>query len=90
MCIYVIQESDILGVEVIGFIQFFELVKMLDLIQCEIVIECVLVVGEVLIILEKFKVIVLMVLWSQGKELDGLMFEELFFDEDDIELCLLY
>jgi Smg protein len=28
-------------------------------------------------------VIVLMVLWSQGKEPDSLMFDELFGDDDD-------
>ncbi|MFX6230497.1 hypothetical protein ABTF44_21105 [Acinetobacter baumannii] len=31
-----------------------------------------------------------MVLWSQGKEPDGLMFEELFLDEDDTEPRLLH
>jgi len=29
-------------------------------------------------------------LWSQGKEPDGLMFEELFLDEDDNEPRLLH
>ena len=33
--------------------------------------------------LDTLKVIVLMVLWSQGKEPDSLMFDELFVDEDD-------
>ncbi|MFX5530326.1 DUF494 family protein, partial [Acinetobacter baumannii] len=66
--IYATQESDILGVEAIGFIQFLESAKMLDPIQREIVIERALAAGEAPITLEKLKVIVLMVLWSQGKE----------------------
>jgi Smg protein len=31
-----------------------------------------------------------MVLWSQGKEPDGLMFDELFSDEDDSEARLYH
>ena len=31
-----------------------------------------------------------MVLWSQGKEPDGLIFDELFSDEDDFEPRLLH
>ena len=31
---------------------------------------------------DKLKIIVLLVLWSQGKEPDGLIFDELFQDDD--------
>ncbi|EJM95837.1 MULTISPECIES: DUF494 family protein [unclassified Herbaspirillum] len=88
--VYVRQETDVLGVDAVGFIQFLESAKMLDGMQREIVIERALAAGEVPITLEKLKVIVLMVLWSQGKEPDGLMFEELFLDEDDNEPRLLH
>ncbi|MFL9923856.1 DUF494 domain-containing protein [Herbaspirillum lusitanum] len=88
--IYVSQEFDLLGTEAIGFIQFLESAKMLDGMQREIVIERALAAGEAPISLEKLKVIVLMVLWSQGKEPDGLMFDELFLDEEDAESRLLH
>ncbi|MFC5473361.1 DUF494 family protein [Paraherbaspirillum soli] len=81
--IYAQQEIDVLGTAAIGFIQFLELAKMLNPVQREIVIGRALTVSETPVPLDKLKVIVLMVLWSQGKEPDGLMFDELFLDEDD-------
>jgi Smg protein len=80
--IYVSQEFDAIGTPAIGFIQFLETAKLIDPVQREIVIERALAAGESPISLDKLKVIVLMVLWSQGKEPDGLIFDELF-DEDD-------
>lgn len=81
--IYATQEMDVLGTPAVGFIQFLESAKLINPIQREIVIERALATGESPISLEKLKVIVLMVLWSQGKEPDGLIFDELFLDEDD-------
>ncbi|AMP01986.1 hypothetical protein CAter282_4222 [Collimonas arenae] len=81
--VYAQQEIDVLGIPAIGFIQFLESAKMLNPVQREIVIERALTVSETPVPLDKLKVIVLMVLWSQGKEPDGLMFDELFVDEDD-------
>lgn len=80
---YVSEEMDILGVESVGFIQFLEAAGMLNPAQREIVIGRALAAGESPVTLEKLKVIVLMVLWSQGMEPDCLMFDELFFDEDE-------
>jgi Smg protein len=81
--IYVDQEMDVLGIEAAGFVQFLEAAGMLNPAQREIVIGRALAAGESPVSLEKLKVIVLMVLWSQGKEPDCLMFDELFFDEDE-------
>lgn len=83
MRIYATQEMDTLGTAAIGFIQFLESAKMLNPVQREIVIERALAVSESPVSLDKLKVIVLMVLWSQGKEPDGLMFDELFLDDDE-------
>jgi Smg protein len=83
MRIYAPQEMDTLGTAAIGFIQFLESAKMLNPVQREIVIERALAVSESPVSLDKLKVIVLMVLWSQGKEPDGLMFDELFLDDDE-------
>jgi Smg protein len=82
MRIYAQQEMDILGTEAVGFIQFLESANIINPIQREIIIERALAVRESLS-LDKLKVIVLMVMWSQGKEPDGLIFDELFADDDD-------
>jgi Smg protein len=81
--IYADREFDVLGTEAIGFIQFLESADVINPIQREVVIERALAASEQQISLDKLKVIVLMVLWSQGKEPDGLMFDELFLDHDD-------
>jgi len=88
--IYADREMDVIGTPAIGFIQFLESAKLIDAVQREIVIERALAVGESPISLDKLKVIVLMVLWSQGKEPDSLIFDELFVDEDDAEPRLLH
>lgn len=88
--IYVAREMDILGTAAVGFIQFLESAKVINPVQREIVIERALAASESQISLDKLKVIVLMVLWSQGKEPDGLMFDELFLDDEDSEPRLLH
>jgi Smg protein len=88
--IYVEQELEALGPAAVGFIQFLELAKLLDPIQREIVIEQALAVNESPMPLAKLKVIVLMMLWNQGKEPDVLMFDELFLNDEDPEPRLLH
>lgn len=88
--IYVTQEFDVLGTPAVGFIQFLESAKLIDSVQREIIIERALAAGESPVSLDKLKVIVLMVLWSQGKEPDGLIFDELFLDEDDAAPRMLH
>lgn len=88
--IYVASELDALGTAAVGFVQFLESAKVINPIQREIVIERALAATEGHISLDKLKVIVLMVLWSQGQEPDGLMFDELFLDEDEAVPRLLH
>lgn len=88
--IYADRETDVIGTPAIGFIQFLESAKLINPIQREIVIERALAAGESPVSLDKLKVIVLMVLWSQGKEPDGLIFDELFLDDDDAEPRMLH
>ncbi|RYE80902.1 MAG: DUF494 domain-containing protein [Oxalobacteraceae bacterium] len=88
--IYVVRESDVLGTAAIGFIQFLESARVINPLQREIVVERALAASDTQISLDKLKVIVLMVLWSQGKEPDGLMFDELFLDEDDVPMRQLH
>jgi Smg protein len=87
--VYAPQEFDALGTEAIGFLQFLESAKLLTPAHREIVIERALATNEYPIALDKLKVIILMILWSQGKEPDGLMFDELFLD-DSTEPRLLH
>ncbi len=88
--IYAPQEMDVLGTEAIGFLQFLESAKVINPIQREIVIERALAISDSQVSLDKLKVIVLMVMWSQGKEPDGLIFDELFSDDEDGEPRLLH
>ncbi len=81
--VYADREYAMLGTAAIGFIEFLESADVINAIQREIVIERACAANESPIPLDKLKVIVLMVLWSQGKEPDSLMFDELFGDDDD-------
>jgi Smg protein len=80
---YVQQEVDALGRDAVGFIQFLESAKVLGPVQREIVIERALALNESPVGLGKLKIIVLMLLWSQGKEPDALMFDDLFGADDE-------
>jgi Smg protein len=88
--LYAPQELNVLSTAAVGFIQFLESAKLLDSLQREIVIERALAASQTPISLDKLKVIVLMVLWSQGKEPDSLMFDELFWDNEETEARLLH
>ena len=88
---YIAQETDTLGSAAVGFIQFLELAGLLTASQREIVIERALALDESPVTLGKLKIIVLMLLWSQGKEPDALMFDDLFgSDEEDAAPRLLH
>lgn len=80
---YVDEEIDLLGTAAIGFIQFLESAKVLSPLQREIVVERALTLEENPLALGKLKVIVLMLLWSQGKEPDALIFDDLFGNDDE-------
>lgn len=88
--IYAQRELDVLGTEAVGFLQFLESAKVITPVQREIIIERALAASESQVSLDKLKVIVLMVMWSQGKEPDGLIFDELFANDEDSEPRLLH
>jgi len=79
--VYADLEYELLGSESIGFLSFLESAGVLKPILREIVIERALASGEIPVALDKLKIIVLMVLWSQGEEPDTLILEELIEDE---------
>jgi Smg protein len=88
--IYAPQEFDVLGTPAIGFIQFLESAKLINPVQREIIIERALACGEQPVTVDKLKVIILIVLWSQGSEPDSLLMDELFVDEDEDTPRLLH
>jgi Smg protein len=87
---YIEEESEALGTAAVGFIQFLESAKVITPLQREIVIERALALDESPVTLGKLKVIVLMLLWSQGKEPDALMFDDLFGADDQQPVRLLH
>ena len=87
---YVQQEYDALGSPAVGFIQFLESAGVLTPVQREIVVERALALEESPVGLGKLKIIVLMLLWSQGKEPDALMFDDLFGSDDEQAPRLLH
>ncbi|PRC94482.1 DUF494 family protein [Solimicrobium silvestre] len=88
--VYATQEIAMLGIPAVGFIHFLESAKLLTSQQREIVIERALAVDDTPITLDKLKIIVLMMLWSQGKEPDLLMFDELLLSDEVIKPHLLH
>jgi Smg protein len=88
--VYAHQEAAVLGSAAMGFIQFLESAGLLDPQQREIVIERALAINESPVALDKIKVIVLMLLWSQGKEPDMLMFDELLLSDEISEPRMLH
>jgi Smg protein len=73
-------EAAKLGVEGRGFLAFLEGAKVLTPLLREIIIERAMAVSEDSVSIEKLKVIVLMVLWSQQHSIDSLILEELLSD----------
>ncbi|MFZ6688949.1 DUF494 family protein [Undibacterium sp. SXout11W] len=88
--VYAPIEQSALGSQAIGFIQFLESAGLLTSLQREIVIERALAVNESPLPLDKLRIIVLMMLWSQGAEPDMLMFDELLLSDDDNATRLLH
>ena len=87
---YVAREVDALGSAAIGFIQFLDSAGVLSAVQREIVVERALALDESPVGLGKLNLIVLMLLCSQGKEPDALMFDDLFGSDDEQAPRLLH
>jgi Smg protein len=88
--VYASQEISALGTQAMGFIQYLESAGLLNSQQREIVIERALAINESPVPLDKLKVIVLMMLWSQGNEPEMLMFDELLLSDEESEPRLLH
>lgn len=76
------EELHKLGSDCRGFLQFLQNAGVLSSELRELVIDRALALAEEPVDLSRFKVIVLMVLWSREKDLDTLIVEELLSDAD--------
>jgi Smg protein len=64
------------------FISFWEHNKVITPIEREMIIDRVLALGRKSLSLDKLKLIVLMVLWSQHEDLDPMIIEDLLTPVD--------
>jgi Smg protein len=77
---YNAQESAKLTTESRGFLAFLESAGILPARLREVIIERAMALSDELVGLDKFKVIVLMVLWTQRGSVDALVLDELLPD----------
>jgi Smg protein len=75
--VYAHHEYETLGSEAIGFLAFLDAAGVLMPVLRELIIDRAMSLGEAPVPLEKLKVVVLMILWSQEAEVDALILEEL-------------
>ncbi len=75
-------EEERISPEGIGFLSFWEHNKFISPIEREMIIDRVLALGRKGLSLDKLKLIVLMVLWSQHEELDPMLIEDLLTPAD--------
>lgn len=80
--IYTEDEQQKLGIECLNFVIFLELAGVVTPALRELIIERGLSLEDAPVPLAKFKIIVLMVLWSRDQDLEPLIVEELLYDAD--------
>jgi len=78
--VYAPVEYQRLGAEAIGFLMFLESAGVLSAPLREIAIERAWALPDSPVSIDKLKIIVLMVLWSQETQIDNLILEELLAD----------
>ena len=88
--IYAAQEHASLGTRAVGFIQSLETAGILDPTQREIVIERAAATGVSPMPVDKLRLIVLMILWSQGEDPDTTMLNPVFADPGDRDEFLFH
>ena len=82
--IYAKPELLILGSEAIGFIQYLENSHIIEPVQREIIIESAMTAEIQPLSFEKFRILVLMVLWSDGRNPAFPEFDMLFFNNEKL------
>jgi Smg protein len=87
--IYAAEEQARLDADCRGFIAFLENAGALDSATRELIIERTMALSREHLSLNRFKVIVLMVLWQRDQPLDGLIVDELLTEDATGEAYLL-
>ena len=80
--VYTAEEHLRLGAECLSFVIFLETAGVISPCLRELVIEHAMMLDDDPVPLDKFKVIVLMVLWSLDQDLEPLIVEELLYEGD--------
>ena len=80
--VYSEEELQKLGGECLGFVFFLESAGVITPALRELVVERGMMLEDAPVPLAKFKIIVLMVLWSREQDLEPLIVEELLYDVD--------
>ncbi len=81
--VYSVAEREHLGPDALGFLAFLESAGVLPPHMREIVVDRAMAVPAEPLLLDDLKIIVLMVYWSFGEELDALVLDELCDDASD-------
>ena len=80
--VYLAEEQQKLGTECLNLIFFLESASVITPAMRELIVERAMMLEDDLIPLAKFKIVVLMALWSQKQALEPLIVEELLYDAD--------
>jgi Smg protein len=80
--VYTADEQLKLGVDCLNFVVFLELAGVITPALRELIVERGMSLEDDPVPLPKFKIIVLMVLWSRDQDLEPLIVEELLYDAD--------
>lgn len=87
---YAEQELARIDVECRGFLAFLENAGLVNAVSRELIIERAMALPDAALTLNRFKVIVLMVLWQQDAPMDSLILDELLTEDDEDEWPLAY
>jgi len=82
MRIYTAHEQAKLGVDCLSFLAFLESANVITAALRELVIERGMMLDDAPVPIDRFKVMVLMVLWSREQNLNPLIIEELLYESD--------
>ena len=80
--IYTLEEQHKLDSGCLGFMRFLEAAGVITPALRELIIDRAMLLRDLPVSLAKFKIIVLMVLWSREQDLEPLIVEELLYDAD--------
>ncbi|MDL2284617.1 DUF494 domain-containing protein [Oxalobacter sp. OttesenSCG-928-P03] len=82
--IYAESELLALGQEAMGFIQYLENAGIIEPVQREIIIESAMTTEEQPLSFKKFKILILMVLWSEGRNPTFPESDMIFFNNEKL------